>query len=152
MKPKNPNAPDLTQRPPRSPRVRLGSYVILARCLDKGRATLAGRNGEYNFACPLDQRFFEFAGVNADDLKKQLALSKSDGEILEWIATHSTTKPASWEIVQWSAYQNERGPGDMETREYFSISLAKFSRTREDILTWFDLLDLDDYVSFGGKA
>jgi hypothetical protein len=22
---------------------------------------------------------------------------------------------------------------------------------REDINTWFDLLDLDDYVSFGGK-
>jgi hypothetical protein len=23
---------------------------------------------------------------------------------------------------------------------------------RTDIVTWFDLLDLDDYVSFGGKA
>ena len=29
-------APDLTQRAPRSPRVRLGGYVILARLLDKG--------------------------------------------------------------------------------------------------------------------
>jgi hypothetical protein len=38
---------DLTQRPPRSFRVRLGNYVILARMLDKGRATLAGKNGEY---------------------------------------------------------------------------------------------------------
>ena len=33
------NAPDLTQRPPRSPRVRLGGFVILPRMLDKGRAT-----------------------------------------------------------------------------------------------------------------
>jgi len=32
---------DLTQRPPRSFRVRLGNYVVLARMLDKGRATLA---------------------------------------------------------------------------------------------------------------
>jgi len=31
---------DLTQRPPRSFRVRLGNFVILARMLDKGRATL----------------------------------------------------------------------------------------------------------------
>ena len=37
---------DLTQRPPRSFRVRLGNYVILARMLDKGRATVAGKNGE----------------------------------------------------------------------------------------------------------
>ena len=42
MKSKNLNAPDLTQHPPRSPRGRLGGYVILPRCLDKGRATLAG--------------------------------------------------------------------------------------------------------------
>jgi hypothetical protein len=36
---------DLTQRPPRSFRVRLGNYVVLARMLDKGRATLAGKDG-----------------------------------------------------------------------------------------------------------
>src|SRR5436190_23064698 len=35
---------DLTQRPPRSFRVRLGNYVILARMLDNGRATLAQKN------------------------------------------------------------------------------------------------------------
>jgi len=40
---------DLTERPPRSFRVRLGNYVILARMLDKGRATLAGKNGEYKY-------------------------------------------------------------------------------------------------------
>ncbi len=32
------SAPDLTQRPPRSPRVRLGGLVLLPRMLDKGRA------------------------------------------------------------------------------------------------------------------
>ena len=53
-KPLNLSAPDLTQHPPRSPRVRLGGYVIFARCLDKCRATLAGKNGEYHFDCPLD--------------------------------------------------------------------------------------------------
>ena len=50
--------PDLTQFPPRSPRVRLGGYAILPRMLDKGRATLAGKNGEYHYACPLDQGFW----------------------------------------------------------------------------------------------
>ena len=35
------HTPDLTQFPPRSPRVRLGGYAILPRMLDKGRATVA---------------------------------------------------------------------------------------------------------------
>ena len=37
---------DLTERPPRSFRVRLGGFVILARMIDKGRATLSKKNGE----------------------------------------------------------------------------------------------------------
>ncbi len=37
------HTPDLTQFPPRSPRVRLGGYVILPRMLDKGRATWPAR-------------------------------------------------------------------------------------------------------------
>ena len=39
--------PNLTQRAPRSPRVRLGGYVLLARILDKGRAEISGIAGEY---------------------------------------------------------------------------------------------------------
>src|ERR1039458_10705147 len=75
------NSPDLTKRPPRSPRVRLGGYVILPRMLDKGRATVAGKKGEYHYACPLDERFLEFAGINPKALKKELAKGKGDGEI-----------------------------------------------------------------------
>ena len=144
------NAPDLTQRPPRSPRVRLGGYVILPRMLDKGRATLAGKNGPYHYACPLDQRFLSFAGIDPEKLKEQLALGKGDGEILEWINANSATKPQEWEIAQWSAYSEQRTPGDVETKEFFTSELANLSKTREDILTWVDLLDLDDYVSYGG--
>jgi hypothetical protein len=152
MKTKNIHAPDLTQRPPRSPRVRLGGYTILPRCLDKGRAAIAGKNGEYHFACPLDQRFFEFVGIKADALKKQLALGKGDAEILEWITANSKNHREQWEINQWSALQEQRGPTDLESREYFNGMLARLSKKREDILTWFDVLDLDDYVSFGGQA
>lgn len=146
------NAPDLTQRPPRSPRVRLGGYVILPRMLDKGRAALAGKNGEYNYACPLDQRFLDFAGVNAAALKKQLAAGKSDGEVLAWIqknAKHQRTEP---EIRAWSAGQEQRAPADIGSREFFHGVHRQIAPKREDISTWFDLLDLDDYVSFGGKA
>ena len=145
-------APDLTQRPPRSPRVRLGGYAILARCLDKGRATLAGRNGEYHYACPLDMNWFNFAGIKPAELKKQLAAGKGDWEIVVWITKHSTTKPQAWQIAAWSAFQDQRGPNDAETRDYFTNMLKKHSKTREDVVGWFDVLDVDDHVSFGGKA
>jgi uncharacterized protein DUF5069 len=144
-------APDLTQRPPRSPRVRLGGYVLLPRMLDKGRATLAGKNGPYHYACPLDERFLSFTGIDPEKLKEQLTLGKGDAEILQWITANAPNKLNEWEIAQWSAYVEQRAPGDLESREFFNEELAKLSKTREDIQTWADLLDLDDYVSYGGK-
>jgi hypothetical protein len=39
-------AKDLTKEPPRSPRVHVGGYALLARMADKGRATLNGKAGE----------------------------------------------------------------------------------------------------------
>ena len=70
--------PDLTQRPPRSPRCRLGGYAGLPRMLDKGRAAIAGKNGEYHYDCPLDQRILSFLGIEAEALKKELAAGKED--------------------------------------------------------------------------
>jgi hypothetical protein len=145
-------SPDLTKQPPRSPRVRLGGYAILPRCLDKGRATINGKNGEYHFACPLDQHFLDFAGVDPEALKKELAAGKGDGEILEWLQANAKNKRTESEIVTWSAYHDQRGPSDTEGREYFNGIHAKAGPKREDISSWFGLLDLDDYVSFGGTA
>jgi len=146
------NVPDLTQRPPRSPRVRLGGYVILPRMLDKGRATIAGKSGEYYYDCPVDRRFLGFVGVKANALKKQLAAGKGDNEILQWIQKNAKHKRTEPEIMAWSAYQERRAPTDTEGRDYFQQTHAKIAPQREDIATWFDLLDLDDYVSFGGRA
>ncbi len=144
--------PDLTQYPPRSPRVRLGGYVILPRMLDKCRAVLNGKNGEYNYACPLDQRFLQFAGVDPEALKTQVAAGKGDGQILEWINANASRKHTEPEIAAWSAYQEQRVPSDVESRKFVQEIHASIASNRADIGTWFDLLDLDDYVSFGGKA
>ncbi len=144
------NTPDLTKLPPRSPRVRLGGYVILPRCLDKGRATVAGKNGEYHYACPLDQRFLEFVGIDPDQLKKEL--NQSDSEVLAWIEKNATHKRSPVEIAAWSAVAEQRTPTDVESREFFNGLHKQAAPQREDIATWFELLDVDDYVSFGGKA
>lgn len=146
------NAPDLTQRAPRSPNVKLGGYVILPRMLDKGRATIAGKQGEYHYNCPLDQRFLEFTGVNAEALKKQLAAGKGDGEILAWMQKNGKHKRSDAEIAIWSQVAANRAPADLESREYFNGLQKTAAPKREDIATWFDLLDVDDFVTFGGTA
>ena len=143
---------DLTQRPPRSPRCRLGGFCILPRVLYKGRALLAGKIGEYKFACPLDQQFLQFAGIDANQLKKQLAAKKSDGAILDWIRKNSSTKPAPAEILAWSAHQDQRVPSDVESRKYFNNLHEKVAPHRDDLTSWFDLLDADDFGSFGGNV
>src|ERR1043166_2598358 len=90
------SATDLTQRPPRSPRARLGGYALLARMLDKGRATLAARNGEYHFNCPLDQHILSFAGIDPQKLLAELKKGKGDGKILEWIQASAKHKREPW--------------------------------------------------------
>jgi len=146
-------APDLTQRPPRSPRCRLGGYVLLPRMLDKGRATLAGMNGEYHFNCPMDQHILKFAGIDAKKLLAELKKGKGDGEILEWITASAKIQRGAWEIQQWSDFQDRRGPdSDAETMGFFANYIAQNTTTREDVRTWADVLDLDDHCSFGGKA
>src|ERR1700694_1177091 len=99
---------DLTRRPPRSMRVRLGGFVILARMLDKGRATLAKKNGEYNYNSPTDQHLVRFLGFDADAMLKELGAGKGEGEILGWVQSHSKTSRAPWEIEAWSAYMEKR--------------------------------------------
>ena len=147
------NAANLTQRPPRSPRSRLGGYSLLPRMLDKARATLAGTNGEYHFDCPLDKRILSSVGIAPNKLLAGLKKGKGDGEILEWIQDNAKHKRTPWEIQQWSDHMDRRGPdSDAETLQFFAESVAKFTKTREDVKTWADLLELDDFVSFGGKA
>lgn len=141
---------DLTQRPPRSPRVTLGGYVILPRMLDKGRAQLAGAAGEYHYNCSLDQRFVSFAGLNADDILRLLKEGKSDSEVLAWIREHG--KRSDFEIASWTQFQLQRGPSDNDSREFLNSTVEKLAPNRDDVQTFFDLLDLDDFVSFGGAA
>jgi hypothetical protein len=120
--------------------------------LDKGRATIAGKQGEFKFDCPLDQNFVTFAGIDSTRMKEELAAGKSDAEMLAWIESTSKTKPTPSQIATWSAFQDQRVPSDLESRQFFNDYHANLAPHREDIATWFDILDVDDFVSFGGKA
>jgi hypothetical protein len=144
---------DLTKRPPRSCRVRLGGYVILPRMLDKCRAELDGNNGDYHYDCPLDKRFLSFVGIEAAALKTEVAKGLGDGAVLAWIEENAAQKRSDWEIAQWSAFREAAAPADNDSRNFVNeLATGAGGAEREDIATWFDILDLDDYASYGGKA
>lgn len=143
---------DLTKRPPRSTRVRLGGYVLLPRIIDKGRAVAAGTNGDFKYACPLDMEFFEFASIDPQAFKKQIEAGLGDTALLDWVRKNAGTKRSPHEIHLWSRYQEDRVPSGVDKREFFNQAHKDNAPERDDISTWFDWLDLDDYVSYGGKA
>ena len=142
--------PDLTQRPPRSPRVRLGGFTILPRVLDKARATLAGTNGDYKFNNPLDNVLFGFVGVSADEFLGQVQAGAGDFDMLQWLNT--TARKAPHEIATWSAWTETFVDHDVETREWLLGRVQALDARRADIGGVFDYLNLDDYLSFGGQA
>jgi hypothetical protein len=69
---------DLRVRPPRSPRLRLGPFILLARCLDKCRAHLAGVAGEYEYDSMIDRWLFAFKGITGGAFKAIVAEGLSD--------------------------------------------------------------------------
>jgi len=144
-------ATDLTQRPPRSSRTRLGGYALLPRMLDKCRAELLGKQGSFHYACPNDQRILQFLAIDPDVLKAEVAKGKGDGDILEWLRRNQANKHTPAEIEAWSESMDKRRPAP-DDKEFFDKYLAECGPNRTDIACWSDLLDLDDFVSYGGKA
>lgn len=144
--------PDLTQHPPRSPRVRLGGFVHLCRLLDKTRAFAAGRHGDYIYPCPLDQRFFAFTGISSDDFLTAVKSGKSDSEMLAWVMAAMNPPRVPYEIKAWSDWLESVAPGDSRRHGNFAAEITRMAPDREDIVTTFDRLELDDYTAFGGKG
>jgi hypothetical protein len=140
-------AKDLTKEPPRSPRVRLGGYVILSRTTDKCRAFLAGNIGEYHFDCPLDNILFGFKGVTGDDFKAKVQSGASDDDLAAWINSHGTPKTAQ-EIKEWSDGVEAMNPYDNpERREWFSAQTTPLGLdpAKTTLFTW---LEADDKASY----
>lgn len=146
----NYSKPDLTQHPPRSVRVRIGGYAHLGRLLDKARAFLAGKGADYHYNCPLDKLFFGFTGIDHEAMLAEIKSGKSDIQILEWVNAQARKLP--YDIHTWSSWVELRGPGGAEGHEWIAETLKGHKSARDDIRSFADLLDLDDYLSYGGIA
>lgn len=137
-----PRLVDLRTGYPRSLHERVGGYVHLARMIDKCRAKLSGTIGEYLYPCPLDQRMLEFAGIDPDQFLDQVR-QHSDEAIVHWWTV--TAKPHSDdEREAWNQAMETRSPDTEEKWAYFRRVRDKLDPTRSDIVTWADLLDLEE--------
>ncbi|TAK56950.1 DUF5069 domain-containing protein [Patescibacteria group bacterium] len=137
---------DLTKHAPRSPRVKIGHFVILARIIDKCRALLWGNIGEYDFNCELDQSLLEWKGLIGEQLKTYIAEGHSDEEIADWIKSNGIPKTDA-EIVEWAKEATANTyADDPEGREWLDKQIERLGLVKD--ATVFDYLDADDMASF----
>jgi hypothetical protein len=143
---KNVIGKDLTKEAPRSPRIRVGSYAILGRTIDKCRALVAGDIGEYHFDCPLDNMLFGFKGVTGPDFKAQIENGASDQQMAEWLDNGGQPKTPE-EIKRWSDEIEATDPYNNPERRDWFVEQVKTLGLDPSKTTLFDWLEADDKAS-----
>jgi hypothetical protein len=139
-------AKDLRKGYPRSPREKLGGYVIAARCVDKCRAFLIGMNGEYNYwPCSLASQWFSFTGITPDQFKEVVATGASDEEIATWIVGTSKIKNAD-DILKWNNAMRDMRLSDLslQGQQYLEEYIPQFVPNHRPVYVWFDVFDLEE--------
>ena len=139
-------AKDLNNEPPSSPRVMLGGYVILARCLDKCRSFLLGTNGEYNFCpCSLCSYLEAFSGVDHESLKDFVATGANDEEVATWFSSKSKVQD-KMELIRWNNKMRDMRICEMddEAQEYLESYILQYVPKHRPVYVWFDVYDLEE--------
>ncbi len=141
-------ARDLRKTPPRSPRQKLGGFVIAARMVDKARADLLGIRGEYNFyPCGLGAYFWKFTGLDAAKFKEFVATGASDEEIDNWVRENATEKDPK-AIMKWNNEMIGLRLCDLseDTQEYFETYIPQFCKPESKVKFFFDVYDVEEGV------
>ena len=76
---------------------------------------------------------------------------KTDSELLAYVMANLAPKRTPSEIKAWSVWYSQQAPDNPDSRGFFNDVHRKNGAHRKDIETWFDWLELDDYVTYGGR-
>lgn len=138
-------APDLSTEYPRSPRETVGGYVVAGRTLDKCRASIADTLGDYHYDCPLDNMFFDFTGISAEDFKTQVATGATDEEMGAWIEKNSKVSEKI-EVIKWNNDLRYKRISEMpdELQEFLEGYIAEFIPKDKIVYHWFDVYDIEE--------
>lgn len=136
---------DLKTATPRSAKDKLVGLVSLKRVIDKAKAYNEGRLGEYDYDCPHDKPLFAFLGTNGDDFARKVRELGTDEAIASWVESEFLSKKTPSEIANFNAERMRWHPDPgSPSAQYFDDLRKKIAPDRSEIVTWFDLLDLDE--------
>ena len=130
-----------TQPIPRSVHEKFLGVVQLARTIDKARMLANGTLGEYHYECPMDQALFAQFGI---DGKKLAAIVKngSSSDLEGYLKPLIESKGQS--AIDGFNQETLTHKPTGESLKHFEELRAKIAPSRTDVLSWPDLLDLDE--------
>lgn len=133
----------------RSSHKKVGGIVFFGRTIDKRRLPHAGRlPADYNVGTA-DRTFFvarctKFLGVEYEaPAKRVVTEGGTDKALLEWGFRHGCC-PRGEAIEVWNGFKTERGWNDVASSGLAECKCRCDFADRADILTWFDLSDVDE--------
>jgi Domain of unknown function (DUF5069) len=133
---------DLTKTAPRSVNEVMLGIVQLARTTDKAKALAHGSIGEYKYDCPMDQGLFDYLEMDPKAFLSAVKEAKNDSEIEAYAKTFVAKKdPRNVEAFnkKWLSAQPTG-----ESLKHFEELRSKIAPSRTDVVSWPDLLDLDE--------
>jgi Domain of unknown function (DUF5069) len=134
---------DLTKSYPRSVHAKWQGVAQLGRTIDKGKAAAHGDVGEYHYNCVMDQAVFAFLGIEHEKLLDVIANAKSDADIEAFTRPYVAAKSAE-EIARWNREWVTHEPDNEGSRAAFLELRGQIAPDRTDVVSWADLLDLDE--------
>ena len=137
---------DLTTTVPRSAKDEMAGLVSLKRTIDKAKAYNEGHLGDYDYDCPHDKPLFAFLGVDGETFARKVKELQSDEAIEGWVRQDFLSKKTRAEVDAFNADRMRwhPEPGD-HSYDYFVQLRDQVAPGRGDVVTWFDLLDLDEH-------
>lgn len=133
---------DLTREYPRGPREQLDGMMLLPRAIDKARAQLAGKLGNYvYYGCRFNRRLFNTLGVTDDEFLDTVRGAPDDDAVAQWIREY--VRPEPDKIQKMHDWVLHNAPTD-EEREEFCDELEKVDPGNDYVNTWTELIDLEE--------
>jgi len=137
---------DLRNAPPRSPNRELGGLLMLARTIDKVRATLPGGDlGDYQID-GFSRRLWKLLEVDQADFEAAVKAAKSDADVVAWV--HAHTDAAMYPEINEKL--TARTVGDRIDDPEFVAKYPVASTMPHDA-TLLDMLDADDKASYAKR-
>ncbi len=139
---------DLTQAPPRSPRVMLDGLPMLARTIDKMRARLPGGKPGVYHVDGMSERMLKILGIDVDALQAEVARAASDEDVAAWVRTHAD--PSRYAEAAHVMLHRSVDDIDPARRAEFAEKYPNHALLESRKLV--DIIDADDAAMFATKT